>query len=79
MSPSRGTEASGSVCRELSYWDRRRKNNEAAKRSRDARRVKEEEIAVRAALLEQENLKLRAQVSVLKSETAKLHFMLYNS
>ena len=60
------------------YWDRRRKNNEAAKRSRDARRQKEEEIAMRAAFLEQENLKLRAQVAILKNETAKLHYMLYN-
>ena len=60
------------------YWDRRRKNNEAAKRSRDARRQKEEEIAMRAAYLEQENLKLRAQVAILKNETAKLHYMLYN-
>lgn len=61
-----------------SYWERRRKNNEAAKRSRDARRAKEEEIALRAAFLEQENLKLRAQVAILKNETAKLHYMLYN-
>ena len=61
-----------------SYWERRRKNNEAAKRSRDSRRMKEEEIALRAAYLEQENLKLRAQVALLKSETAKLHYMLYN-
>ncbi|KAK7488613.1 hypothetical protein BaRGS_00020066 [Batillaria attramentaria] len=60
------------------YWERRRKNNEAAKRSRDARRQKEEEIAMRAAFLEQENLKLRAQVAILKNETAKLHYMLYN-
>ena len=64
--------------RDLAYWDRRRKNNEAAKRSRDARRAKEEEIALRAAFLEQENLKLRAQVAILKNETAKLHYMLYN-
>ena len=61
-----------------SYWERRRKNNEAAKRSRDSRRAKEEEIAMRAAFLEQENLKLRAQVAILKNETAKLHYMLYN-
>ena len=60
------------------YWERRRKNNEAAKRSRDMRRAKEEEIALRAACLEQENLKLRAQVAILKNDTAKLHYMLYN-
>ncbi len=61
------------------YWDRRRKNNEAAKRSRDARRAKEDEIAIRAAFLEQENLKLRVEVAALKNETAKLRCMLYNS
>lgn len=36
------------------YWARRRKNNMAAKRSRDARRVKENQIAMRAAFLENE-------------------------
>ncbi|CAG2245898.1 GT [Mytilus edulis] len=61
------------------YWERRRKNNEAAKRSRDMRRAKEDEIAIRAALLEQENLKLRVEVASLKTETAKLRCMLYNS
>ncbi|XP_038075904.1 thyrotroph embryonic factor-like [Patiria miniata] len=60
------------------YWDRRRKNNDAAKRSRDARREKEEEIALRAVFLEQENMKLRAEVSILKSEMGRLHYMVYN-
>ena len=63
--------------KDSAYWERRRKNNDAAKRSRDARRAKEEEIAFRAALLEQENLKLKAQVAILKSETQKLHMLLY--
>ncbi|KAK7072067.1 hypothetical protein SK128_002119 [Halocaridina rubra] len=61
------------------YWERRRKNNEAAKRSRDARRAKEDEIAIRAAFLEQENIKLRVELSSLKSETTKLRCLLYNS
>ena len=61
------------------YWERRRKNNDAAKRSRDARRAKEDEIAIRAALLEQENLKLRVEVAALKTETARLRCMLYNT
>ena len=60
------------------YWERRRKNNDAAKRSRDARRMKEEEIAIRAVYLEQDNMKLRAEVSILKSELARLHYMVYN-
>lgn len=33
------------------YWARRRKNNVAAKRSRDARRLKENQIAIRAGFL----------------------------
>ncbi|KAK7104313.1 uncharacterized protein [Littorina saxatilis] len=61
------------------YWERRRKNNDAAKRSRDARRAKEDEIAIRAALLEQENLKLRVEVASLKTETARLRCMIFNT
>lgn len=59
------------------YWERRRKNNEAAKRSRDARRAKENEIAIRAAFLEQENLQLRVEVAALKTEVANLRCLLY--
>ncbi|XP_033127932.1 transcription factor VBP-like [Anneissia japonica] len=55
------------------YWERRRKNNDAAKRSRDTRRAKEEEIAIRAMCLEQENWKLRTEVCCLKTEIARLH------
>lgn len=41
------------------YWARRRKNNMAAKRSRDARRMKENQIALRAGFLEKEvNIRL---------------------
>lgn len=58
------------------YWERRRKNNEAAKRSRDSRRAKEDEIAMRAALLERENMQLRIQVAALKTECEKLRQML---
>ena len=45
------------------YWARRHKNNYAAKRSRDARRVKENQIAMRACFLEKENGCLRDEVS----------------
>lgn len=61
------------------YWERRRKNNEAAKRSRDARRAKEDQIAIRAALLEQENIRLKIEVVALKEETAKLRSRLYSN
>lgn len=58
------------------YWERRRKNNEAAKRSRDARRLKENEIGIRAAYLEQENLKLKSEVAMLRKENQRLKYVL---
>lgn len=87
-STSSGTTAGGSRKRprnfpdsqkDDAYWERRRKNNDAAKRSRDARRAKEDEIAIRAALLEQENLRLRVEVATLKTETARLRCLLYKT
>lgn len=77
--PTRRSKGGERAVKDQAYWERRRKNNEAAKRSRDARRAKEEEIAIRGAFLEQENMKLRAELSTLKSETAKLRCLLYNS
>ncbi len=47
------------------YWTRRLKNNVAAKRSREARRLKENQIALRAAFLERENTDLRVTVAEL--------------
>jgi hypothetical protein len=54
------------------YWARRHKNNFAARRSRDARRVKENQIALRAAFLEKENTCLREELAELRKENAKL-------
>ncbi|KAK3571210.1 hypothetical protein QTP86_004900 [Hemibagrus guttatus] len=53
------------------YWSRRLKNNEAAKRSRDARRVKENQISVRAAFLERENAALRQEVANMRKELGR--------
>lgn len=54
------------------YWTRRKKNNCAAKRSRDARRVKENQIAMRAAYLEKENTTLKVEMEKLRRDNAKL-------
>ncbi|XP_070493203.1 hepatic leukemia factor isoform X4 [Chironomus tepperi] len=54
------------------YWARRRKNNMAAKRSRDARRMKENQIALRAGFLEKENMNLHREVEQLKQENMEL-------
>ena len=59
------------------YWEKRRKNNESAKRSRDIRRTKEEHISIRVIYLEQENLQLRTEVALLRNEAEKLRAMLY--
>ncbi|CAL8302449.1 unnamed protein product [Lota lota] len=53
------------------YWNRRNKNNVAAKRSRDARRLKENQITVRAAFLERENTVLRSEVAELRKECGR--------
>lgn len=66
-------ESRGASC---SDHERRKKNNEAAKRSRDSRRAKEDEVAIRAAFLEQENLQLRWEAARLKSETTRLRAIL---
>lgn len=57
---------------EVPLQERRKKNNEAAKRSRDSRRAKEDEIAIRAAFLEQENLQLKWEATRLKTEIGRL-------
>ncbi|CAH1373685.1 hypothetical protein MTP99_015062 [Tenebrio molitor] len=58
------------------YFERRRRNNQAAKKSRDARKMREDQIALRATILEHENAILRAQVLTLREETSSLRQML---
>ena len=41
------------------YFERRKRNNVAAKKSRDARKQREDEIAIRASFLEKENSSLQ--------------------
>uniref|UniRef100_A0AAF5D2G0 BZIP domain-containing protein n=1 Tax=Strongyloides stercoralis TaxID=6248 RepID=A0AAF5D2G0_STRER len=63
------------MIRDDAYWERRRRNNDAAKRSRDSRRKKEDEITIKAALLEQENITLKLELEKIKNqveETKKL-------
>jgi hypothetical protein len=44
------------------YWSKRQKNNDAARMSREARRLKENQIALRAAFLERENSASQTQI-----------------
>ena len=44
----------------------------AAKRSRDARRIKENQIAMRASFLEKENDLMKVELDALREENEKL-------
>lgn len=57
--------------KDSAYYERRRKNNAAAKKSRDRRRIKEDEIAIRAAFLERENFELKIELATAKRQLAK--------
>lgn len=58
------------------YFERRKRNNVAAKKSRDARKQREDEIAIRASFLEKENSILKAQLQTLKDEAQQLRILL---
>lgn len=57
--------------KDTAYFERRRKNNAAAKKSRDRRRIKEDEIAIRAAFLERENMELKIELAAIKRQLAQ--------
>lgn len=54
------------------YWAKRGKNNVAARRSREARRLKENQIALRAAYLERENTGLKKDLEDANFVNSKL-------
>ncbi|KAM9482276.1 nuclear factor, interleukin 3 regulated, member 5 [Clarias gariepinus] len=52
--------------KDASYWEKRRKNNEAAKRSREKRRVNDMVLENRVMALNEENLRLKTEILQLK-------------
>jgi len=54
------------------YWEKREKNNTAARRSREARRLKENQIALRVAHLERENGNLKQVLGSSQFDVTKL-------
>merc|ERR1711920_437778 len=54
------------------YWEKRGKNNIAARRSREARRLKENQIALRTAYLEKQNAGLKAALSDVNFKNEEL-------
>lgn len=63
-----GKEKSEHPAKDNSYTERRKKNNAAAKKSRDRRRIKEDEIAIRAAFLERENIELKFELAAARKQ-----------
>ncbi|XP_058445763.1 protein giant [Malaya genurostris] len=61
--------ANGAV-KDAAYYERRKKNNAAAKKSRDRRRIKEDEITIRAHFLENENMQLRCELAAARKQLA---------
>jgi len=58
--------------KDAKYWERREKNNSAARRSREARRLKENQIALRVAHLEKENGSLKQVLTTSQFDVTKL-------
>ena len=58
------------------YWSRRSRNNAAARRSREMRRLKENQISARAAFLERENAALRHEVAAARKELQRFRALL---
>lgn len=54
------------------YWEKREKNKEATRRSREAKRLKENQIVLRAAYLEKENKVLKQELETSNFEKSKL-------
>ena len=59
-----------------SYWERRRRNNASAKKSRDARRARELQTQIKVAFLEKENTRMLAELMAVRQENVCLRRVL---
>ncbi|XP_077547349.1 nuclear factor interleukin-3-regulated protein-like isoform X1 [Haemaphysalis longicornis] len=75
--PKKSPQPIPAECKDEAYWERRKRNNESAKRSRELRRIKEQQTALRVLYLEQENLQLRTELTMLRTEVDKLRQLLF--
>lgn len=64
----KGRTATGDDKKDEQYWERRRKNNIAAKRSRDSRRAKDNQTAMQATFLERENRVLMQELGKARAD-----------
>ncbi|GMT29169.1 hypothetical protein PFISCL1PPCAC_20466, partial [Pristionchus fissidentatus] len=61
------------------YRERRRKNNDSARRSREVRRIREQSNRERMQVLEVENGQLRQQISALRMEMSQLQLLMLSA
>jgi hypothetical protein len=61
------------------YIQKRKKNNEAAKRSRDARIKREQDLALQAASLMNENSALKEKIKILEEKLQNFTFNILNT
>lgn len=59
------------------YWRRRNRNNESARKSREIRKWKEEQRSVKAVQLERENMQLVKELARLRHEVEQLRLIVY--
>ncbi|KAK6747277.1 hypothetical protein RB195_000469 [Necator americanus] len=57
------------------YYERRKRNNESARRSREARRQKEDVNSRKLELVQQDNLRLKAELQRVVMELERLKYM----
>lgn len=69
-----GNASGDQVVRDEAYYEKRKKNNEAAKKSRDRRRIKEDEISIKAAYLEHVNKQAMFELNLAREILARLQF-----
>ncbi|KHJ96514.1 basic region leucine zipper [Oesophagostomum dentatum] len=64
------------IQKDADYLERRRKNNDSARRSREVRRQREMCNRQQVEMLEKENVQLRAQIALLRLEVSQLSLVL---
>jgi len=64
--------------KDAAYYEKRRKNNESAKKSREARQHKEQVIVAHVQILKEENMRLKAENKLLNRQSRELLARLYN-
>jgi hypothetical protein len=66
--------------KDISYWERRKKNNESARRSREAKKEKEKGFYLRSLELEYENMFLKERITLLETKlSSQQQGQIYNS